>query len=162
MEKLEWLQSYSGQSTEGLISLESRYRVPSLVLAFEQAISQKALREPINDVEVTVLSIEALEREVNNGGYRQFFINTPQFVQSILPSLERVGCKQTTQITRRAIDALGAPTLQSATVHSAALADDSSRDRELRACDDLYYNNEEPIALSLFAFIKSNRDRIKI
>ena len=162
MEKHEWLRGYSGQSTEDLISLQNEYRIPSLVLAFEQAISQKALKETINEAENTILAVEGLEREVNNGGYRQFFINTPDFVQSIVPSLKRIGCKETAQITQRAIEALGVPSLRSDIVRSVVRADDKDRDRELHACDDLYYNNTEPIALSLFEFIKSNRDRIKI
>lgn len=65
----------SGQTVEQLLSLEGKSRIDSLVLAFEQAISQKAERtgnEGLSYPERVVLAVEALEREVNNGGYAQF------------------------------------------------------------------------------------------
>ncbi len=74
-----WLEGYSGQSVEQLLSLQGEYRTDSLVLAFEQAIRQKAEREGMQSLTVEeriVLAVEALEREVNNGGYDQFFANS--------------------------------------------------------------------------------------
>jgi hypothetical protein len=73
-----WLGGYSGQSVEELLSLEVTHRCDSLVLAFEEAIGQKAQRDGVRGLtteERVVLAVEALEREVNNGGYDQFFIN---------------------------------------------------------------------------------------
>src|SRR6266404_3594696 len=75
----KWLDAYSGQTTSQLLGLEHEFRVASLILGFEQAIDQKAAREGndhLTKEEFMVLAIEALEREVNNGGYRQFFINS--------------------------------------------------------------------------------------
>jgi len=66
----KFLEGYSGQSTDQLLSLEADYRTDSLVLAFEQAIIQKAERngvKSLSDEERIVLAVEALEREVNNG-----------------------------------------------------------------------------------------------
>jgi hypothetical protein len=40
-----FLESYAGQSTEELLALEGKYRIDSLVLAFEQAND-----EPIADL----------------------------------------------------------------------------------------------------------------
>ena len=37
-----WLDEYSGQTVDELISLESTHRIDSLVLALEEAIDQKA------------------------------------------------------------------------------------------------------------------------
>lgn len=71
----QWLQGYSSQTVDDLLALEQSHRIDSLVLAFEEAIDQKAAREgehKLTDVERTILAIEALEREVNNGGYGQF------------------------------------------------------------------------------------------
>ena len=70
----EWLDGYSGQTVEQLLSLEGKCRTDSLVLAFEQAISQKAesANQGLTNPEHIVLAVEALEREVNNGGYDQF------------------------------------------------------------------------------------------
>ena len=87
----EWLDGYSGQSVEQLLSLEGKSRTDSLVLAFEQAISQRAEgadNQGLTNTEHVVLAVEALEREVNNGGYHQFFTNSSrEFAPTIVDSL---------------------------------------------------------------------------
>jgi hypothetical protein len=136
-----FLESYGGQSTDELIALADRYRVDSLVLAFEEAIQRKA--SPTRE-ESYVLAIEALEREVNNGGYTQFFDNTDnQFDAVIVEALRAIGCDKTAAITAQAID------------HQ----DD---DAELSRCDERYYANDEPIADLLFDWIRANRARIQV
>jgi hypothetical protein len=110
-QRSDWLDGYSGQTVEQLLSLEGRYRIDSLVLAFEQAILRKVEQcesSPLTDEERVVLAVEALEREVNNGGYEQFFTNSSrEFTATIVESLQRIGCRKTAGITRRAIKALG-------------------------------------------------------
>src|SRR5579863_2130168 len=107
MPEEKFLQKYSGQSVDELISLESEYRVDSLVLAFEEGIIQKFKREGENGLsepERVILAIEALEREVNNGGYSQFFENSSRyFAPWIVWALETIGCPQTARISQRAI-----------------------------------------------------------
>jgi hypothetical protein len=79
--ELKWFDAYSGQSVDELIAFASQYWVDSIVLACEQAFQQTAERVGItrlNKTELTVLAVEALEREVINGGYHQFFLNTPE------------------------------------------------------------------------------------
>jgi len=44
MTELNWLEEYSGQTTDELISIEGEYKTDSLVLAFEQALDQKSER----------------------------------------------------------------------------------------------------------------------
>lgn len=76
MTDLKWLDEYSGQTPSELIPLEREFRTDSIVLAFEQALDQKYERvgkEQLSNEELIVLSVEALEREVNNDGYEQFF-----------------------------------------------------------------------------------------
>jgi hypothetical protein len=46
--------------------------VDSIVSAFEEAVQIRARLaglSSLNEVELTILAVEALEREVNNGGY---------------------------------------------------------------------------------------------
>src|SRR5215470_8182521 len=98
---LPFLSSYSGQSPEELLSLESAYRIDSLVLAFEEAVGQKARRQgpqSLSNQELIVLAVEALEREVNNGGYEQFFINSSkEFAPIMVEALGRIGCGETSK-----------------------------------------------------------------
>ena len=58
----KWLESYSGQSTEQLLSLEGEYRTDSLVVAFEQALDQKSAARGVQSLtseELVVLAVEA-------------------------------------------------------------------------------------------------------
>ncbi len=157
----KWLEGYSGQSADQLLSLEGRYRTDSLILAFEQAISQKAKREgmqSVTDEERIVLAVEALEREVNNGGYDQFFKNSSrEFAPTIVASLQRIGCNQTANITQKAVEAIAGSGLTEEAIDTVMTSDDEQRLAKLNRCDDAYYKNAEPIAERLFEFIKANR-----
>jgi hypothetical protein len=44
MRELPWLNAYSGETVDELLALEGKYRIDSLVVAFEQAMDQKAAR----------------------------------------------------------------------------------------------------------------------
>jgi hypothetical protein len=155
------LDGYRGQTVEELLALEGKYAIDSLLLVFEEAIRQKAKRhedQAVTDEERIVLAVEALEREVNNGGYDQFFTNSSRnFASTIVESLQRIGCNKTATITRKAIKALGISDLTAEAIASAMASTDEQRLAQLNRCDEAYFKNAEPIAERLFAFIKSNR-----
>jgi len=164
--KPKWLD-YAGQSTSELIDLAGEYRIDSIVCAFEQAIGQKedsSTQSEISSEERTVLAIEALEREVNNGGYDQFFRNlSREYVPVIVRELQRIGCTEAAALTQRAIDILA---IQGGLTHGAIAAamaeEDDSRAEKLGECDDAYYSSIGDLAGPLFEFIKTNRTRIVI
>ena len=160
----KWLDAYGGQTTERLLALESEYRIDSLVLAFEQAIQHKAASRPISKEERYVLAVEALEREVNNGGYSQFFLNSShEFVDVIEEALAAIGCPKTADLTRRAIAALGIPDgVTGEKAEAVVLAEDEAVGDALQACDTGYYENDEPIADRLFAWIRSNKASVRV
>jgi hypothetical protein len=157
----KWLNYYSGQTVDELLALEGEYRIDSLVLAFEQAIDQKADRkgeQSITIEERIVLAVEALEREVNNGGYHQFFANSSrEFASSIIEALSRIGCPRTAELTQKAFDALRLEGLSAEAIETALAVDDEVRDEELDRCDQLYYQAAENIEQQLFAFIRANK-----
>jgi hypothetical protein len=161
-----WLEGYSGQTADQLLSLEGKYRTDSLVLALEQAIRQKAERggrQSLSHEELVVLAVEALEREVNNGGYDQFFANSSrEFASTIVDCLRRIGCKKTANITQRAIQVLGASSLTAEAIETRMAAADENREQKLHNCDEAYYAAAEPIAERLFAFVQTNRDAIRL
>jgi hypothetical protein len=158
-----FLERYDGQTTEELLALEGRYRIDSLVLRFEEAIGRKAA-ERVSSQESYVLAVEALEREVNNGGYGQFFVNSSNEVVGIVEqALRAIGCAEAARITRDAIAALhleGDITPEKA--EAAVLADDPAVEEALESCDHRYFANDEPIADRLFEWIKANRDAIRL
>ncbi len=159
-----WLEGYEGQTTDELLALENDYRIDSIVLAFEQAIAQKAASQPISKEERYVLAIEALEREVNNGGYSQFFLNSShEFVDVIEEALTAIGCPKTAAITEQALASLGVGgELTEEKAEAVVLADSDVVREALDACDDRYFRNDEPIADRLFAWLKHNRASIRI
>jgi hypothetical protein len=161
----EWLKGYSGQTAEELLALEGKYRTDSLVLAFEEAILQKARREgsrSLTEEERITLAVEALEREVNNGGYHQFFVNSSrEYAATIVDSLQRIGCMKTATITESAIKALGTTVLTVEAIDAVMAGGDEQRLEKLNRCDDSYYKSGEAIANRLFAFIKANKVNIK-
>ena len=157
-----FLAGYEGQLTEELLALEAQFRIDSLVLAFEQAIQSKS-PESISVEESYVLAVEGLEREVNNGGYTQFFTNSSgEFAPIMEVALRAIGCPKTADITRDAIVALGLDKVTAETVAEATLANDELIEQALAACDDRYFANDEPISDRLFRWIAVHKDRLRV
>lgn len=167
MADLKWLEGYSGQTTDELISFEGEYRSDSLVLAFEQALEQKAERvgkEGLSNEELVVLAIEALEREVNNGGYEQFFFNSSnEYASIVVDALNRIGCNETAALTQRAIDCLRIDSPVSAESIDLVMDEDNDeREEQLNACDNQYYEIAGDLAGPLLEFIKNYKDKITL
>jgi hypothetical protein len=143
-----FLEGYGGRTTEQLLAQAGEYRIDSLVLAFEEGIQRKGLHPPdITPQEEYVLAVESLEREVNNGGYGQFFVNlSHEYAGVIEEALLAIGCPKVAAITRDAIAARGR----------------AGEDAALAACDDRYFANDEAIADRLFEWIKGNRTSIRV
>jgi len=145
-------------------------RCPTLALPWPE-VRQKAEREgasALNDFQRIVLGVEALEREVNNGGYHQFFLkvflsSARKFATTIASSLQRIGRKKTATITQKAIKALAVSDRTPEEMIGDALAgDDQQLLPKLSRCDDAYYGSAEPIADRLFVFLKKNQTQIRL
>jgi len=160
----KWFDAYDGETTEELLALEGTHRIDSLVLAFEEAIQRKAASGPISREERYVLAIEGLEREVNNGGYSQFFLNSShEFVDVIEEALLAIGCPKTAAITANATGALGlSGELSPEKAEQVVLADDDAVREALDDCDARYYENDEAIADKLFDWIKRHRTAVRV
>ncbi len=166
MSALPWLDGYTGQTTDELIALDGAYRTDSIVLAFEQAITSKAARighEHLDEPERVVLAVEALEREVNNGGYDQLFRNVPEQVPNLVRSLTAIGSGAVADLTRCAIAALKIDGPLTPEAVESAMDDedqDDNRGAQLDALDQAYYRTAGDLADPLLEFIRTNRDQI--
>jgi Domain of unknown function (DUF4375) len=164
MEKRPWLD-YAGQTTSELIACKNTHSMASLLCAFEWGIQAKA--GPGGEDELTrderlVLAVMALQREVNNGGYSQFFTNSSRrFASIIVESLRRIGCVTTGAITTRSIAALGVQKLDPAAVLVAALNADSATSKILDALDKEFYQIDE-IEHRLFEFVETHQSNIQL
>jgi len=167
MSDLTFLDGYTGQTLDELIALEASHRVDSLVLAMEAALEQRIERDGPGTIvpeERVILAVEALEREVNNGGYDQFFRNSSrQYAGEIESALEAIGCSQQAVISARAIKALGIMGRLTEDALERAVEDGGEALAEnLQACDNDFYAATEDIVGQLFAFAKTNRSRIRL
>ena len=168
MPDLQWLDKYNGESADELIALEGKYHTASLVLAFEQALCEKATRVGANNLapeERAILAVESLEREVNNGGYDQFFVNSSrEYAGFIVEALRQIDCPKTAEITHKALKIVqGAPMTDEEIENGAwALEDDEECQEALSECDSLYQETSENIGGSLFEFIQANRARVDL
>jgi len=163
MPELKWLEGYSGQSVDELVALASGYRIDSIVLAFEQALLQATI--PLKEAELTILAVESMEREVNNGGYHQFFLNAPEYGPLIVDALKRINCPKTADISATAISLLGLREPFTASQVEAALGRDPGGkliEILVDRCDRPYDDTGEPIADRLFAYIRANRGSIRL
>jgi hypothetical protein len=139
---------YSVEDTDAFIALADEYEPSSLLFPLEMAIDNKRARVGLDGLtteEQTVLAVEALEREVNNGGYSLFFSNSSgEFTPIIIECLNRIGCPIVAQTTRSAIQAVEREDVSEL----------------LDACDQRYYSTGEDIGGKLFEFIRANSHAI--
>jgi hypothetical protein len=163
--ELPWLDGYTGQTTNELIRLTEQYRIDSVVLAFEQALDQKAERvglENLSATERVVLTVEGIEREVNSDGFDGLFRNSynryaPHFVEA----LRAIGRADVATLTQEALGALnlqGPPTVE--TIEVAINADDEARDEKLDDLARRYYEVAGDLAPDLLDFIRANQAEI--
>ena len=151
MSSLPFLADHGGRSTNELLALEGHYHIDSLVVAFEAALLNKT---QFTEPERVVLAIEAVEREVNNGGFNQFFFNSSREHAYFAPlALRAIGAPQTAELVEGAIYAISG---------GQVLDTNELRARAVNAeLDRAYYQGkEEPLADKLFEYIKRNRASI--
>ncbi len=141
-----WLE-YEGQASSEILACKETHRIDSLLCALEWGIQAKAKpigEDRLADEERVVLAVMALEREVNNGGYGQFFVNSSRrFAPIIVEALRTIGCEDVAAITARAVAASGA-----------------ERDAALEACDQEFYKIGG-IEDKLFRFVEEHPDIIR-
>jgi hypothetical protein len=166
MADLKWLDGYSGETLDELIEMAGEYRIDSLLLALEEALNQKAAdtgEQDLTDEERIVLAVEAMEREVNNGGFGQFFANASgQYAPILVDSLLTIGCPETANVASGAINALGVQDFTPEALEAALESENEERDEQLEECDGLYSGSGEDIAGQLFEFIRAHQDAIQL
>jgi len=159
MTELAWFDG-EADSLDQLLEQAGSYRIDSLVVAIEEALLAK---ENLSPAERVVVAVEALEREVNNGGYNQFFLNEAEQVPYIIDSLTAAGCPNVAAITAEAIAVLDPqPGSSAEDISNAAAQMEESDDERLSVLDQRFYEYPDPIADRLFAYIAAHRDEITL
>ena len=113
--------------------------------------------------ERVIQAVEALQSQVNDGGYEQFFVNSSnEYAGIIVDALRRIACPQTAQITQKAIDALGASDLSASSIEKALATPNDARDLAFIECDDSFSAYPEDLDERLFAFIRANVGKVAL
>ncbi len=161
MSEEQWLEGAGDRTIDELIELEGAYRIDSIVVAIEAALLDKA--DP-TATERVVLTIEAMEREVNNGGFNQFFYNSSnEYAGELVAALQEIGLPEIAAIAERAVRAIGGSSDWTPDDYEEAAEDpDDKTSAELEACDSAYYEADPGIANTLFEYIKRNRADINL
>jgi hypothetical protein len=156
---------YKGQTTPEILACKGTHGLSSLLLAFEWGIEAKIRAsngERPTDAEITILAVQALSREVNNGGFHQFFWNSSrQYAPVVVDTLKRIGCEEAAAITQRAIAALNPDDLTVEAVSRAILPESKERDALFTLCDKDFYRLPD-LGVELFAYIETQRDEIRL
>lgn len=165
--ELPFMASWSGQSTAELLALEGKVRTDGLVLAFEEALWKKVERvgtSGLSAPERVVLAVTAMGREVNNGGFDQFFINSShRWAPDLVTSLRTIGCLRSASLAERALAVLGAEEpLTPEGVRRAAQREDPKRDALLSALDNEFYRLREDLDGRLFAHIRASASEVRL
>ena len=114
----------------------------------------------LSQAEQTVYCLDALEREVNNGGFDQFFFNSSgDTAMETIAALERLGAKHTAALVRRAVAVFpdGQPVAdRDAREKQMATLPDSARELWSKL-DDEFYEYRDNLAVLERAYVQAHR-----
>lgn len=118
--------------------------------------------ESLSPLERQVRAIQGMIREVNNGGFDQFFYNSSgQFAYDLLPALECIGSSEFLAIARDALLAFGSPdklddeTRQS---HLETITQDGDLE-PWEECDNHFYECAEQLEAMCLEYLASQLDK---
>jgi hypothetical protein len=165
MKEKEWYENEKNLSIKEIVKLESNFRIDSLIVAIEEILINKdeVTDSDINEEELLVIAIQSFEREINNGGFLQFFSNeSKMFIPFILKFLNQINATKTEKLASKAIQTLnvqfdGNPNVFFEKIENAL--EDENIEEKLGELDELYYITEESIETLLFSFIKYNIEK---
>lgn len=139
-----------------------------VILEIGKLITDKlGLNEDLNlltDTGKIFVYIDTLEREVNNGGFHQFFFNNSgQYSYEALDAYQRIKAFKTADIISKAISLFPLTTIPKDTELRRQIIDtvDNSIVDEWDKLDQEFYKYEDNISKLLIDFIKLNKDLFK-
>jgi hypothetical protein len=157
MDDLPWLEGYAGGSIDEFLALEGRYRTDSIIVALHQMVGLKD-EDLLSGSERAVLAVGELENQINNGGFSQFFENSPEHVGEVVEALKKIGDTQAADITSKAIQTLGVEGAVTAGAVAGAISrQDHARDVKLDQLDQAYIQQVGDLAEKLLDYAKRNR-----
>lgn len=116
----------------------------------------------LSRTECIVCTVQGLVRDVNNGGFEQFFLNMSPLVMYAVEACEAISCPETSALTRKALEIVGLPMRPHwKQIHQTlAKYPVEFNYRLLDECDRPFYALEEQHEVNLLSFIKRHRAEI--
>ncbi len=117
--------------------------------------------EKLNSSQKVVVVIENLEREINNGGFNQFYFNSSgNFANDTLEYLKIIGANSTFEIVKRANNEFpnGIVPSDRGERTDILLKIEEKADITWAECNKLFYQYPNDISGLLVEFIKNNRN----
>jgi Domain of unknown function (DUF4375) len=103
-----------------------------------------------------------LEREVNNGGFDQYFFNSASdYAEEALQALDTIGARTTARIVRRAMHVFpnAQPPRDRITRQELLFRIDPENQRILSELDDEFYKNLEPVGDLFIQYIQQHKQQ---
>jgi hypothetical protein len=120
--------------------------------------------ERLNASQKTFLLIENLEREVNNGGFDQFYFNSSgDFANETISALEEIGAYKTAEIVRTANSELkngNVPKNQTERQKQQEIIRENAIET-WNKCDEQFYRYEEDLSSLLIKFVRNHKQDFK-
>ena len=104
-----------------------------------------------------VYAVEGMSREVNNGGFGQFFLNSSgELAYDLVPALEAMGSRRNLSIARRALERFGRPASLDEAARHAHLEELCSDSDPWSDLDEEFYENPEDVEKLILDYIGRN------
>ena len=120
--------------------------------------------ETLNAEQRILYITQALEMEVNNGGFAQFFFNSDGCLgNEIVSSFEKIGAMKTAEICKKAISIYGDKVPNDREEREEILTPDDEKEEErieaiLNECDDAFFEYEEDLVELNYQFIINHKE----
>ena len=140
----------------------------NFIVALDQYIAEKCeygdKMEVLNVDQRVFYITQALEMEVNNGGFAQFFFNSSGgFANELVFSFKKIGAMKTAEICKKAISIYGDKVPTDRDERENVLTPDDENEEErieevLNECDDAFFEYEDDLVELNYQFIINNKE----
>jgi len=120
--------------------------------------------EKLNPSQRTFLFVENLEREINNGGFNQFYFNSSgDFSQETVNALLEIGAKKTAEIVKKANSEFKNGTVPKDRIERQNELEliEEKAEENWNKCDLEFYEYQDNLTELLIAFVIKNKSEFK-
>ena len=132
------------------------------IIALDEHISQKCQygddMASLSTPERVFYITQSLEREVNNGGFDQFFFNScGDFANELVYGFTEIGALKTAQICKKAVSIFGDEVPSDRDERDDVISDNEEFAEILRECDDAFFEYAENLNALNYEYVMKNK-----